>query len=185
MSHHEAHDVGTHARAPIWILSLAAAVATMLGTAHATADDEAEIRDLTQQYAEAYSQRDAAAVAEMFTEDALFVAPDGTRLDGRDDIESMFRDHFDSGSLPLSMGVIEAVVFGDIAYSLTTYAGLGGDGEPLVEGYGLSIWIQVDGAWMWHRNVANVIVSEPDETGSGCTPSTQPGSGVVAIVACP
>ena len=184
MFHADVHLVSPKGRARIWLLKVAAAAFTMLGTAFAAGDAEAEIRDLTMRYAESYSERDATAVAEMFTEDALFVAPDGTRLDGREEIEAMFRIHFDSGSLPLSMTVLETVVLGDTAYALTTYAALDDDGDPLVEGYGLAIWVRVDGTWMWHRKVANVVVPEVDEAGSGCAPSTRHRADVVTVAAC-
>jgi uncharacterized protein (TIGR02246 family) len=183
------HDAArtAHAKclARIWAVALATATVTLVGAAYAEANDEAAIIDLMQQYAASYSERDAAAVAELFTEQALFIAPDGTRLDGRQEIEAMFRVHFDSGSLPLVITPLETVVIDDTAYVLNTYAALGDDGEPIIEGYGMTIWLRVDSEWLWHRNVANVIVSEPNQSGSSCVSSPQPGTDVIAVAACP
>lgn len=125
------------------------------------ADDGAEINGLLEQYAEFYTTGDAEAVAALFTEDAVFIAPDGVVLNGNHEILASFQEHFEA-SLPLSMDVIEVVVVGDTAYSTIRYAA-GPEDEVVVEGYGLSVWSRVDGAWLWHRGVANVIAPEPDE----------------------
>jgi uncharacterized protein (TIGR02246 family) len=124
-------------------------------------DDGAVIADLLQQYARSYTTGDAEAVAALFTEDAVFIAPDGEVLEGHEEILASFRDHFES-SVPLSMDVIEVVVVGDTAYGTIRYAA-GPEGDVVVEGYGLSVWSRVDGSWWWHRGVANLIAPEPDE----------------------
>jgi|SRR5271165_2905865 len=52
-----------------------------------------EFGDIHQKLDEAYNKNDAAAVAALFTEDALFVAPDGM-FSGRQDIENKHADEF-------------------------------------------------------------------------------------------
>jgi uncharacterized protein (TIGR02246 family) len=49
--------------------------------------------DLSQKLDEAYNKNDAVAVAALFTEDAVLVAPDG-RFSGRQDIEKRYADTF-------------------------------------------------------------------------------------------
>ena len=52
-----------------------------------------EFGEFTQRRDEAYSKNDAAAVAALFTEDALFVAPDGM-FSGRQAIEKKYEGTF-------------------------------------------------------------------------------------------
>ena len=146
------------------LFSLVATMVLSLGFVLAQADDEATIRGLTEQYAEFYTARDAEAVAQLFTEDALFIGPDGQLLEGRQEILAFFQEHFEE-SLPLSMEVIETVVVNDTASSTNRYAVTGPEGETVVEGYGISIWIRIEGEWRWHRSIANVILPEPEENG--------------------
>ena len=152
--------------ARVLILTVAAAAMAMVGITFAQESDEGTIRALTQRYAEAYTARDAAALVEVFAEDAIFIAPDGTRMDGRDTILAMFSEYFTGDTPRLTIRDIETVAHGDVAYSLQAYEGIGADGETVVEGFGLAVWRQIDGEWSWFRNVANVILPEPVVNGS-------------------
>jgi uncharacterized protein (TIGR02246 family) len=149
-------------RVQMTLFALVVTVMLSLGVALAQTDDEATIRGLMEQYAEFYTAGDAEAVAQLFTEDALFIAPDGQLFEGRQAILAFFQEHFED-SLPLSMEVIEVAVANDTAYSTSRYAVIGPEGDTVVEGYGLSIWNRVDGEWRWHRSVTNVILPEPEE----------------------
>jgi uncharacterized protein (TIGR02246 family) len=53
----------------------------------------AEFGELSQKLDEAYNKNDAAAVAALFTQDALLVTPDGM-FNGRQDIEKRYEDMF-------------------------------------------------------------------------------------------
>jgi uncharacterized protein (TIGR02246 family) len=148
--------------------TLLVATATMLslGFALAQPEDEAAVRQAIQQYAVAYSAGDAPAVAELFTEDAVFVTPDGVAIEGRPTLRSMFQEHFAAGALQLTIDDVDTVVIGDVAYSMTRWSGATDEGEVVVGGYGLVILAQVDGAWKWHRHVANMILPDPEGNGS-------------------
>ena len=144
------------------LFTLAATAMLSLGFVMAQADDEATIRGLIEQYAEFYTGRDAEAVAQLFTEDAIFIGPAGQVIEGRPAILASFQEHLED-SLPLSKEVIEIVVANDTAYSTSTVLVMDPDGETVVGGYSLSIWNRIDGEWMWHRSVNNMILPEPEE----------------------
>ena len=148
-----------HAR--VVLLTVAAAAMALVGITFAQEGDEATIRALTQQYVEAYNARDAESLVQLFAEDIVFVAPDGTRMDGRDTMLAMFSEYFAGVSPHLSILDIETVAHGDVAYSLQAYEGIDDDGETVVAGFGLAIWQRIDGEWLWYRNVSNVILPEP------------------------
>ena len=147
------------------LFTLVATAMLSLGFVLAQADDKAAIRGLMeQQFAEFYTARDAEAVAQLFTEDALFIAPAGQLFEGRQEILAGFQEALEDG-LPISIEVIEVVVANDTAHSINSYVVTGPEGETVVEGYGISIWNRIDGEWRWHRSVNNMILPEPEENG--------------------
>ena len=145
------------------LFSLVATVMLSLGFVMAQAQDEATIRAQLEQFAEFYTARDVEAIAQLFTEDAIFIGPAGRLHEGRPTILAFLQEHLPEESLPFSMEVIEITVANDTAYSTNRYAVTGPDGETVLEGYGLSIWNRIDGEWMWHRSVNNMILPEPAE----------------------
>ena len=144
------------------LFSLVATMVLSLGFVLAQADDEATIRAQLEQFEGYYTARNAEAIAQLFTEDALFIAPAGQLVEGRQEILDGFQEALEDG-LPISIEVIEVVVANNTAHSINSYVVTGPDGETVVEGYGLSIWNRIDGEWMWHRSVNNMILPEPEE----------------------
>jgi uncharacterized protein (TIGR02246 family) len=80
--------------------------------------DRQQIDAQAARYAEAANRHDAAAIAALFTEDGVFVSPDGI-LSGRPAIEKLYRDTFNAG--PVSDTAIkntELHVLGDLAWAV-------------------------------------------------------------------
>jgi uncharacterized protein (TIGR02246 family) len=63
---------------------------------------------LSQKLDEAYNKNDAAAVAALFTQDALLVTPDGM-FSGRQDIEKGMKTRSSGGLLPILTTAASAV----------------------------------------------------------------------------
>jgi ketosteroid isomerase-like protein len=79
--------------------------------------DRQQIDALATQYAEAANKHDAAAVAALFTEDGVFVTPEGI-LSGREAIKKIYRAQFKGG--PVSDTSIKGValhVAGNLAWA--------------------------------------------------------------------
>ena len=150
-------------RAHMKLCSLLATGLLALGGGLAQADNEAAIRGLQEQFDHYYTEGDYEGVAQLFTEDAVFIGATGQAVEGRDEILAFFHAHFADGSLQMTTEVIETVVLNDTAYSTNAWEGLDADGNIIVQGYSLSIWKRLDGEWKWHRNVANVVLPEPEE----------------------
>ena len=145
---------------------IATATMIVIGAALAQPEDEASIRLVIQQYAESYSAGDAEGVTDLFTDDAVFVTPDGRLFEGRPTILEFFEDHFAGGALQLSVEDLETVVYAELAHSVTRWSATDEEGNVVVGGYGLVIFALVDGEWKWHWQVSNVILPDPDENGS-------------------
>ena len=101
---------------------------------------------------------DAAVIAAPYTDGAVFVAIDGNCVQGRGEIEKMYRARFEHSGLASSTKIDsrKLVVDGDLAYE-SGYAeiGLVIEGKQSVKGgrY-LTVWQrQADGEWKILRNV--------------------------------
>ena len=102
---------------------------------------------------------DAAAIAAIYEDDAVFVGVDGTATRGKAQIEALMRERFVKRGLAQVARVApdHVVLKGTLAVEIGTgeirYAGK--DGKPLasVGGY-LTVWRrQGDGSWRVHRNL--------------------------------
>jgi uncharacterized protein (TIGR02246 family) len=119
---------------------------------------DAAVRKANDEWAAAMKTGDAAVIAAPYTDRAVFVSIDGTCVQGRDAIETMYRAGFARAGLA-STTKIESkslVVDGDLAYE-SGYAEVGSvkEGKPSVRGgrY-LTVWQrQPDGDWKIIRNV--------------------------------
>jgi uncharacterized protein (TIGR02246 family) len=67
----------------------------------------------SQKLDEAYNKNDAAAVAALFTEDAVLVAPDG-RFSGRQDIEKRYADIFQRCQTQITLRLTTGVASPDV-----------------------------------------------------------------------
>jgi uncharacterized protein (TIGR02246 family) len=134
----------------------AGAAAAVAGSPDADLRDA--VRKANTEWAEAMKTGDAAVIAAPYTDGAVFVLTDGKCLQGRADIEQLYRDGFQKGGLA-SATKIETkslVRDGDLAYE-SGYAEVGvvRQGKPVTRGSRyLTVWqAQADGAWKILRNV--------------------------------
>jgi uncharacterized protein (TIGR02246 family) len=101
---------------------------------------------------------DAATIAKPYTEDASFITIDGACVQGRTEIEKMYRDRFARAGLAHSTKIIskKLVLDGDLAYE-SGYGEIGllKDGKVSINGGRfLTVWQrQADGDWKILRNV--------------------------------
>jgi uncharacterized protein (TIGR02246 family) len=119
---------------------------------------ESAVRKANAEWAAAMKTGDAAAIAAPYTDRAVFVGIDGGCIQGRDEIEKMYRDRFEHAGLASSTRIESKnlVVDGDLAYE-SGYAEMGftKEGKAVVKGgrY-LTVWQrQADGEWKILRNV--------------------------------
>lgn len=100
----------------------------------------------------------AAVIAAPYSEQAVFIAFDGTCIQGRTEIEKMYRARFERSGFASSTKINskKLVVDGDLAYE-SGYAEIGSlkQGKLSIDrGRFLTVWQrQADGAWKILRNV--------------------------------
>ena len=91
-------------------------------------------------------RQDAAAMGQLFTEDAQLFA-DGGHLEGREAIQEFQRESFEDGFSESSSSVSEAWLLGDTAFAIGRFTS--GDGQS--GGNNSLVLKKTDGKWRIHR----------------------------------
>jgi uncharacterized protein (TIGR02246 family) len=125
-----------------------------------TADDKAAIEQLRADYVEAYNAADVDALVDLFTADAVNMAPNEPSTGGAAGLRNMFETQFEQVTAEVSVNIGETQIAGDWAYSRGSYkltVTPKEEGEPVEDnGKWLNILQrQADGAWKIHRNIWN------------------------------
>jgi uncharacterized protein (TIGR02246 family) len=130
--------------------------------------DDAEAREVVegvkQQWMDLVGQQDAAALAQLFTEDGQYFYEGGV-VEGREALEETFRTFFDSGLSESSVPVSEAWLLGDTAFAVGEYTNEDAQGE--FSGNFLEIFKQEDGEWKIYRLMATAGSMPDTMTGGG------------------
>jgi uncharacterized protein (TIGR02246 family) len=132
--------------------SVAFAFAILLVTSVAwAADDEQAIRDALAQFVANINAGNAAPVAALYTEDAIMLPPDGTRVEGRAKIHEVLQGFVDAKTAYSHIDLTDVGVDGDLAWNAGTYEAqfVTEKGEPATEkGTYIAVWRRdADGAW--------------------------------------
>jgi uncharacterized protein (TIGR02246 family) len=119
---------------------------------------DSAVRKANAEWAAAMKTGDAAVIAAPYADRAVFVLTDGTCVQGRAEIEKLYRAGFEHAGLASSTKIVskKLVRDGDLAYE-SGYAEVGvvKEGKPIVRGSRyLTVWQrQADGEWRIIRNV--------------------------------
>ena len=114
------------------------------------------ILEANQVFMEVFSTRDAEAMADLYTEDAILLAPDLPPFEGREGIIAFMQSGFDSGLSAIDLETVEVVGHGYMAHELgiyTLYATVGEETVFAGQGYYQVIWKRERGQWKLHRDV--------------------------------
>ena len=118
----------------------------------------------------AFAAGDAEALADLYTDDAIFVNAAGQFMEGRQALMAYFQAGFEQPPLEIVIEPSETEIQNDSGYQLGAFTVTSEEGEIVVQGYYLLTLNRVDGEWKIHRHVANMIVPEmpaPEEENDG------------------
>ncbi len=141
-------------------LCLGLAVLVLAGCQKTPQVDMAQVRQGVDQanaaFTEAFNQGDAAAVAALYTEDALVLPPNAEMVEGPDAIEAFWRGVMQTGVEDVSLKTLSLHAAGRVAVEVGTYslsiapAGLTDSGKYVV------VWKQEEGgAWKLQTDIWN------------------------------
>lgn len=143
-------------------LFVSALLVATLALAQGDAGDA--LRQLTDRWAELYNAGDFQGVADLYTEDAIVVNFDGRTNVGRqaiyEGLAAPLPEPMDQGTIAITTE--ELKVFGEMAYGMGTYVHAAADGSVMIQGSWMTIDKLVDGEWMMHRHIVNMLMPEPE-----------------------
>ena len=122
------------------------------------------INATNQAFMDAYNGKDAKAVAELYTKDAIVFPPNMVRVKGRENIAKLWQGAMDVGMTDRKLICDEVAENGDNGYDSGTYTlkipmkdgKMAADGTPTeITGKCLVVWVKEDGAWKLHRDIWN------------------------------
>lgn len=107
----------------------------------------------------AFNGGDAAGVAAHYSEDAVVLAPDTPRIDGREDIQGLWQAYVDAGVKDLDLVTTDIQDLGNMANEIGTYSLMAPDGNGgMVEALGkyIVVWKKDgSGTWQLHWDIWN------------------------------
>lgn len=152
------------APAPLLVAVACATAAERAGPA----DADAEIERMRETFVDAWERGDAASLASIFHEDAIYAANTGQLLRGRAEIEAAAAGWIEERPAGVRLELVTDRLrfrpMGDLAYELNAFEiRVAGTGEPASAGYSLAVWRRADdGPWALESMVVNRIPDEPD-----------------------
>ena len=152
-------------RLTVFVLAIVSAAACS-GSQVSTPGDPAPINDIRNRYIAAYNAGDAAAIAALFTEDAVSMPDHRAALIGRAAIENHLRDVFMQFSTSISITPGDTDVAGDVAhehgtFSVTLTPKAGGNAMTETGNYLVVLKKGSDGNWLVHHDIDNSNVPHP------------------------
>jgi uncharacterized protein (TIGR02246 family) len=133
---------------------------TVAGLAPAGAEDVRQaIEASNNKLAAAFNAGDAAGVAERYTENALMLPPDATRVEGRAAIQDLWQGWIDAGLTNAKLSATDVGAQGDLAWEIGNFAiDVPGEDNAVVTATGnyVVVWQRgADGAWRLHVDTWN------------------------------
>lgn len=118
------------------------------------ASTEDAIEAANERFMEAFGEGDAEAIAALYTNDAVLLAPHHEPLKGREAVADYMRGAIEQGLTELDLETTEVMQHGDMAVEVGEYALFAGD-RRADQGKYLVVWKHDEDTWMLHRDMMN------------------------------
>ncbi len=133
----------------------------LLGGALAADADVLAIESLGERYTVAQAERDVEALTALYTDDAILFNAVGQVLEGREALIAYWQAGFDGPPQHVDIDSRETVVYNDTGHATGTYVVTDDEDQVIVQGYYMAILHRVDGQWLIHRHINNMVLPEP------------------------
>jgi ketosteroid isomerase-like protein len=118
-------------------------------------DVSAEIEGASGEWMGAFAAGDAAALAALYTEEAMLLPPNSDVVAGTAAVQDFWQGLMDAGGAAVNLETVEATGIGDIAWEVGTYLVQDTAGATMDQGKYLVIWKSTDEGWRLHRDIWN------------------------------
>lgn len=136
-------------------LAASASVLAQAGAAKAAIDAS------NKKFGAAVAAGSAKGIADLYTEDAQVLPPNGETVKGRPAIEKLFEAMIVSGIKGATLTAQEVEGHGDTATEVGAYSVSDAGGKELDRGKYVVVWKRVQGQWKLHRDIWNSNVPMP------------------------
>lgn len=118
---------------------------------HEHGDMKAEITAASEAFEAAYNAGDGAAVAAIYTADAIVKAPNMAPITKPEELLAFWSEAA-SGEQKFDLTTQEVYGMGDYAYEIGMYSSEDSAGAHTDHGHYFALWRKVDGKWKLHRD---------------------------------
>jgi len=133
---------------------------TAAPAAQSSQDARAGIEAASRKFEAAAAKGDGAAIAALYTADAMLLPPNSDAIKGSTAISDFWKAAVGAGVV-VKFTIIEVSADGDAAHEVGTYAMETPDGKPLDRGKYLVVWKREGGQWKLHRDIWNSNLPGP------------------------
>jgi len=124
-----------------------------MGSAHSPTDPRSAIDVVNRAFIDAFSRRDAAAIAALYTADGQLLPPGNNIVSGRAAIAGYWGQAMKIGARKLETTELE--IYREVAHEVGRYTVEAPDGSEADAGIYIVIWKPEDGVWRMHRDIWN------------------------------
>ena len=128
---------------------------------HDVAADSAAVESAAAAWEKAYNDKDGAAVAALYTEDAQLLPPGPAVVNGRAAIEEFWAADIVASNMSFAINADATGLGGDWAWRSGSFSGTGADGATLATGKFIEVWRRTADGWQLHRDIWNVDEAAP------------------------
>jgi len=132
----------------------ALALVLIAGPASAQQKAKAQLMVRSSEWTAAFNRGDAEAVARLYAQDALMMAPGAEPVMGRDGIQAMLAGMAESG-VQLQLEILDVMSEGYLAVVNGKYVMTSAEGEHVDHGPYVEVWWSKDGVWSIHKDIFN------------------------------
>jgi uncharacterized protein (TIGR02246 family) len=145
------------------VLLSAAAIAACKPQAsqHDAKADEAAVTSAAANWEKAYNEKNADALAALYTEDAQLLPPGPPVVAGRAAIREFWVKDIATSNMSFSITTDASAVAGDWAWRSGPWRGTATDGTSAGTGKFVEIWHRTADGWQLHRDIWNVDEAAP------------------------
>jgi uncharacterized protein (TIGR02246 family) len=135
----------THQTTRTALVALSATLAVSAACGGRT--DATAAAEVTTRWSQAINSEDAAAVANLYADDARLLPPEGPALEGRREIESYWRDDISDGGTTTTLTREAAFILDEALHVQGTYVVAAADGAELAAGEYAQLWTRSGADW--------------------------------------
>jgi uncharacterized protein (TIGR02246 family) len=138
---------------------------------HDAAADEAALTSFAANWEKAYNEKDADALAALYTEDGQLLPPGADMVNGRSAIKDYWANDIATGNVSLAIMADATGVGGDWAWRSGSWRATGMDGSSAGTGKYIEVWRRTTDGWQLHRDIWNVDQAAPAPSAEGTAPA--------------